>query len=181
MSSNRLDLLVVDGYNVIHGTPRYSSLIDEPGPRQLDNDPFDRAREALVADVAAFAQDSYDPVIVFDAAGNLDPDRPSISRAGIPLVFSRTGESADSVVERLVTDACASGRRVTVVTSDATIQATVYRDGVTRISSRMLANEIVSIDSSTSRDLEERTHARMTLGDRLSSEDREKLRRLLGR
>ena len=67
-------LLVVDGYNVIHGTDRYRSLIDEhAGAGALadvaslsrdpyGHDPFTVAREALLEDVAAYAQGSYDPV-----------------------------------------------------------------------------------------------------------------------
>ena len=172
---------MVDGYNVIYGTPRYQVLIDDPVPRQIDNDPFDRAREALVADVAAFAQGSYDPVIVFDGAGNLDPERPGIRMAGIPLVFSQTGEQADAVIERIVTQAREKGRRVTVVTSDATIQATVFGDGVTRISSRMLAGEIEDVSAGAEQGIEERTHARMTIEDRLDPAVRSRLNKLLGR
>lgn len=176
-----LELLVVDGYNVIYGTPRYQELIDEPSPRQLDHDPFDRAREALVADVAAFSQGSYDPVIVFDGAGNLDAERPDIRVAGIPLVFSQTGEQADAVIERLVAQAREKGRRVTVVTSDATVQATVFGDGVTRVSARMLAGEIEDVSAGATRDVEERTHARMTVEDRISPETLRRLNEMLGR
>jgi len=86
------ELLVVDGYNVIFGTPRYKSLMDEPDARQLDHDPFDRARELLVSDVAAFAQGRYEPVIVFDAAGNVNPEHPELRRAGVRMIFSPTGQ-----------------------------------------------------------------------------------------
>ena len=115
--SRILPLLVVDGYNVIYGTTRYQGLIDEhAGAGALadvaslsrdpyGHDPFERAREALITDVAAYAQGSYDPVIVFDAAGNLSEERPDFSRAGVKVVFSKTGESADSVIERLATRA----------------------------------------------------------------------------
>ncbi|MCH4119759.1 MAG: hypothetical protein LKF13_03775 [Atopobiaceae bacterium] len=62
MSRGRLPLLVVDGYNVIWGTQPYHDLIDEdddgahslPDVARLSrdpygHDPFERAREALVA------------------------------------------------------------------------------------------------------------------------------------
>ena len=83
MRKGALPLLVVDGYNVIHGTPRYAEMIDEhAGAGALadvahlsrdpyGHDPFDRVRQVLVADVAAYAQRSYEPVIVFDGSGNL--------------------------------------------------------------------------------------------------------------
>ena len=110
---SRHELLVVDGYNVIFGTPRYEALVDEPARGSRDHDPFDRARELLVSDVAAFAQGRYEPVIVFDAAGNVNPDHPELRRAGVRMIFSPTGVTADTVIEKLVTSAvtrCARSR-----------------------------------------------------------------------
>ena len=188
-----LPLLVVDGYNVIFGTTRYEALVDEhAGAGALadvahlsrdpyGHDPFERAREALITDVAAYAQHSYDPIIVFDAADNLSDERPDFSRAGVRVVFSRTGESADAVIERLVTQARHRQRDVLLVTSDNTIRFTVGGVPVTTVSSQLLARniEVTSADIETAR--EERSHGRMTLEDRLSPEEREKLWRLLGR
>ncbi|RRF89648.1 MAG: hypothetical protein DUD33_06425, partial [Coriobacteriaceae bacterium] len=99
------ELLVVDGYNVIHKSPRYMALVDEVSGRLGDTDPFDRARKLLVADVAAYAQGRYEAVVVFDGAGNVSPDRPNLTIAGVRTVFSATGEEADSVIERIVTEA----------------------------------------------------------------------------
>ena len=189
----RKALLVVDGYNVIHGTTRYQSMIDEhAGAGALrdvaslsrdpyGHDPFDAAREALVADVAAYAQGAYEPVIVFDAAGNLSDERPNSSRAGVRVVFSRTGESGDTVIERLVTKARQENRDVLLVTSDNTIRYTVGGIPVTSVSSQLLAAdiEVVRRDVAVARD--ERTHMRMTLEDRLDPASREKLWKLLGR
>lgn len=188
-----LPLLVVDGYNVIYGTSRYETLIDEhAGAGALadvahlsrdpyGHDPFERAREALITDVAAYAQGSYDPVIVFDAAGNLSDERPDFSRAGVRVVFSQTGESADSVIERLATQARRKERDVLLVTSDNTIRFTVGGIPITTVSSQLLARniEVTSTDIEVAR--EERSHGRMTLEDRLSPADREKLWKLLGR
>lgn len=175
------ELLVVDGYNVIFGTPRYEQLIDRPSPRQLDHDPFDRARELLVADVAAFAQGRYEPVIVFDAAGNVNPDHPELRRAGVRMIFSPTGVTADTVIEKLVTDCRHEMRAVTVVTSDNAIRATVGGIPVTRISSSMLAHEIDVLDDDREQARADRSHGRLTVEDRLDAETVAKLNRLLGR
>ncbi len=189
----RRALLVVDGYNVIYGTTRYQGLIDEhAGAGALadvahlsrdpyGHDPFGRAREALLADVAAYAQGTYDPVIVYDAAGNLADDRPDFSAAGVRVVFSKTGESADTVIERLVTKARRENRDVLLVTSDNTIRFTVGGVPVTSISSQLLATDIGAVAKDAELAREERSHARMTLEDRLSPEAREKLWKLLGR
>ena len=193
MAARTLPLLVVDGYNVIYGTPRYASLIDEhAGAGALadvaslsrdpyGHDPFERAREALVADVAAYAQGTYEPVIVFDAAGNLSEERPDFSRAGVRVVFSRTGESADSVIERLATRARHRQRDVLLVTSDNTIRFTVGGVPITTVSSQLLAKDIEVVSADIEAEREVRAHGRMTLEDRLSPEQREKLWKLLGR
>ena len=159
------ELLVVDGYNVIFGTPRYKALMDEPDARQLDHDPFDRARELLVGDVAAFAQGRYEPVIVFDAAGNVSPEHPELRRAGVRMIFSPTGVTADTVIEKLVGECRRQGREVPV----------------TRISSAMLAHEIDVLDCEREVDISDRRHGKLTVEDRLDAETLAKLNALLGR
>lgn len=175
--SGKRELLVVDGYNVIFKGERYTSLMDESDTA----DPFEAARERLVSDVAAYAQGRYEAVVVFDAAGNVSPDRPNLPKAGVRVVFSETGESADSVIERLVTTARRQPREVTVITSDNTIRATVGGIPVTRVSSDVLVHDVNEIAREVEREREERSHHRLTVEDRLDSETREKLNRLLGR
>ena len=193
MASRRLPLLVVDGYNVIGANPRYQALLDEDGRagdlsdvRFLSRDPYgsdphSRAREALLADVAAYAQHTYDPVIVYDAAKNLSDERPDYSRAGVHVVFSRTGESADTVIERLVTRARAQGRDVLLVTSDNTIRFTVGGVPVTTVSSQLLAKDIEIVRKDVRVSADDRSHMHMTMEDRLSPEVRERLWKMLGR
>ncbi len=168
------ELLVVDGYNIIHATPRYEKLIFDRSDDPYSHDVYDSARTALIADVAAFAQGRYDAVIVFDGAGNVSADRPNLPRAGVRIEFSPTGVSADTVVQRLCTEARAEGRACTVVTSDGTIQATVMGHGVARISARMLVDEIKHIDDDV-REAQAAPDVKMTLGGRLSPESRAKL------
>jgi len=193
MGKRRLPLLVVDGYNVIGATPRYQALLDEDeragaladvaslSRDPYGSDPYARAREALLADVAAYAQRTYDPIIVYDAAKNLSDERPDFSRAGVSVVFSRTGESADAVIERLVVRARTQGRDVLLVTSDNTIRFTVGGVPVTTVSSQLLAKdiEIVRRDVQVSHD--DRSHMHMTMEDRLSPDVRDKLWKMLGR
>lgn len=189
----RQPLLVVDGYNVIYGTDRYRDRIDEHAGAgaladvaSLSRDPYGHdphhfAREALVADVAAYAQGSYEPVVVFDAANNLSPERPDRSQAGVKVVFSQRGESADTVMERLAAKARAAGREVVLVTSDNAIRSTVGGVPVTCISSQLLASDIATVERDAGVAREERTHARLTLADRLDPATRAKLDALLGR
>ena len=169
------ELLVVDGYNVIYKSARYLARMDETA----DGDPFEQARDLLVADVAAYAKGRYEPVIVFDAAGNVSPERPDLSKAGVRMVFSPAGESADTVIERLVTEARLAPQAVTVVTSDNTIRATVGGIPVTRISSDVLVTNMDALDVEYRQANTERQTQHMRLEDRIDPAAREKLWRLL--
>lgn len=142
----RRRVLLVDGYNVIRECPRYRPLVDEAVADPVLHDVYVRARAALVADVAAFAQGSYEATtVVFDGFGNPDPERPPRRTAGIEVVFSPAGVEADAVIERRAAEARAAGCEVTVVTSDAGVQSTVFGDGVARLSSRMFGIEADSL------------------------------------
>ena len=169
------ELLVGDGYNVIYKSARYLARMDETA----DGDPFEQARDLLVADVAAYAKGRYEPVIVFDAAGNVSPERPDLSKAGVRLVFSPAGESADTVIERLVTEARLAPQAVTVVTSDNTIRATVGGIPVTRVSSDVLVTNMDALDVEYRQANAERQTQHMRLEDRIDPAAREKLWRLL--
>ena len=175
--ASSLPLLVVDGYNVIFKSERYMARMD----RTAKGDPFEQARDLLVADVAAYAQGKYTPVVVFDAAGNVSPERPALSKAGVRMIFSATGESADTVIERLVTEQRLLPSAVTVVTSDSTIRATVGGVPVTKISSDVLVHDVGDLTVEYERECAERQHQRMTLENRLPPDQREKLWKLLGR
>ena len=178
--SGKRPLLVVDGYNVIYATPRYERLVYDHSDDPLSRDVYPRAREALISDVAAFAQASYEAVVVFDGAGNKNPERPNIGAAGVRVVFSPPNVSADRVIEQLCTDAREEGREVAVATSDGTIQAVAMGKGVTRISARMLVDEIRSIDADVA-EAEEAPQVKLTLGSRLSPEALAKLEALRNR
>ncbi len=187
-----LGLLVVDGYNIIWGTTRYRSLIDEDvrahgmedttslSRDPYGQDPFVRAREALAADVAAYAQGSYEAVIVYDAAQNLSPERPITSTAGVRTIFSSTGESADAVIERMVTEARRAEREVVLATSDSTIRATAGGRPVATISATLFATNLDDLEHEVRLAQSERSHIHLTLADRLSPSDRKKLQKLLG-
>lgn len=112
--SNKPELLVVDGYNVIHCTPRYEKLVYDHSDDPYSSDVHDMARTALINDVAAFAQGRYEAVIVFDGAGNISNERPNLPARGVRIEFSPTGVSADTVVQKLCIEAREEGRACSV-------------------------------------------------------------------
>ena len=168
-------VLVVDGYNAIRTCSRYRQLVDEEILDPVLHDVYLRARTALISDVAAYAKGRFEATVVFDAFGNEDPERPELMEAGVHVVFSPAGVEADAVIERMVTQARSRGRRVTVVTSDALIQSTVFGEGVTRVSSRMFDGETKAMN----RHVEEMRacpkYQRNTIADRLPPDVRHAL------
>jgi predicted RNA-binding protein with PIN domain len=97
--------------------------------------------------------------------------------AGIRVLFSPAGVSADSVIEELARAAAGQGREVLVVTSDAATQWTVLGRKVTRMSAAGFADEMQGIR----RDIEDavcvRTDKR-TLAGRLDEDVRTALERM---
>lgn len=128
-----MNVLLVDGYNVIRCTPPYRDIAE----RDLAS-----AREALVGDVAAYAQSEWDATVVFDGGGNERSDGRPHRISGITVVFSRYGMSADSVIEGLSREARTRGDRVEVVTSDAQTQWTVLGGTVVRRSAAEFSRDL---------------------------------------
>lgn len=168
-------LLVVDGYNVMRASSRYDLLIDKTtDPKHFDTDPFDRARERVIADVAAYAQKKYECYLVFDGANNLSDIPRETKTAGIHVVYSRAGETADDVIERLVYLAHQQDREVVLVTSDMTIRQTVA-SGVATLSAQLLVGELHVGDEARDACASVPTTSKMTLEERISPEARAKL------
>lgn len=168
-------LLVVDGYNVMRASARYDLLIDKTtDPKHFDTDPFDRARERVIADVAAYAQKKYECYLVFDGANNLSDIPRETQSAGIHVVYSRAGETADDVIERLVYLAHQQDREVVLVTSDMTIRQTVA-SGVATLSAQLLVGELHVGDEARDACASVPTTSKMTLEERISPEARAKL------
>ncbi len=191
MARQRKRLLLVDGYNVLRSGARYRDLRergDKAGPNpDYDHDRFNRAREALINDVVAYAGSDFDAVIVFDGANNEYSDGSAEKIAGVRVVFSRAGDSADKVIEKMAWEARARGVGTLVVTSDASIQNTVFGGGVDRMSadgfsravalhvheSRLEDEPAVSVKNTVAERLDPAVRAKLTaLRDAMSRQGR---------
>ncbi|MCL1847610.1 MAG: NYN domain-containing protein [Coriobacteriia bacterium] len=167
--------LLVDGYNVLRSSGYYAHLT-EVTPDHT-HDAFNLAREALIADVATFAGREFETTLVFDGAGNPGSTGEPLSVAGIDVIFSSAGVSADSVIEELAVKAVALGREVLVVTSDASLQWTVLRGKVTRMSAVGFCEEMQGVRREVE-EAAEREASKRTLGERLDNRTREALERI---
>ncbi|MDY2624759.1 MAG: NYN domain-containing protein [Coriobacteriales bacterium] len=164
-------VLLVDGYNVIRSSDYYRNL----SPDDFSGGPgYNAARAKLIADVAAFAQGSYEPTVVFDGGGNPESRGDPRQVGGVTVIYSQAGTEADQVIEKLAHRALAKDLEVLVVTSDEATQWTVLHDKVTRMSSAAFVAEIEIVN----RSWQERNPSpkvKSTLGERIDAQTLTKL------
>lgn len=121
--------LIIDGYNVVCETEPYKNKF-------LQGD-YDASCDALIADAASFAaQQNYRVTVVFDGTNNLNSTGEARTVAGISVIYSAYGHTADSVIERLASEASSRGESVEVVSNDAQVQRAVMKCTVARRSVR---------------------------------------------
>lgn len=173
----RRRVLIIDGYNVIRNNGRYS--FDEAD--YSGGEGWNIAREALINDAAYYADKEYERcTVVFDGGGNPSSAGKPQKKAGIEVVFSPAGITADSVIEKLAHDARDEGFEVVVVSSDFTIQSTVFGGGVTRMSAAGFghASQRLEEEWRTEPTASAKT-VKNTLAERLDPATAEKLRKML--
>lgn len=172
---SRRKLLIVDGYNVLRSGQRYVHMRRDA---DYTHDTFNKVREALISDVAAFAGTEYRSIIVFDAANNNESAGKTQTIGGVKVMFSPYGSSADKVIEKLAHDAREDHLEVMVVTSDATIQDTVFGGGVDRMSANGFSFEMDDLGEEALRDRTLETHRKSTVAERIDPMVLEKLKAL---
>ncbi|MCU0540380.1 MAG: NYN domain-containing protein [Desulfobacterales bacterium] len=102
--------IIVDGYNLIRRSPRLS---------RLDRRDIALGREALIAGLAAYRRiKPHRITVVFDGVNAPEGSPPRDISRGIRILFSRSGESADSVIIRLARE---EGEKALVVSSDGAV------------------------------------------------------------
>ena len=124
-------LIAVDGYNFIKQSPEL---------RQLEQIELQKAREALIEQLARYKRlKGHAIIVVFDgwqaggSAGHRGRSR------GIEVIFSRTNEKADDVLKRLSVE---KREGVTIVTSDNEIAFHAEKKGSPVISAAEFAGRM---------------------------------------
>ncbi len=172
MAKKRRRLLIVDGYNVLRSGSRYSriSLPD------YTDDYYNVARERLMNDVINYAGRGMEAIIVYDAGERRGDSSESSDVGGVRVMFSPSGRSADFLIEKLSHDARERGVETTVVTSDATIQDTVFGGGVDRMSAEGFCSELSSMEEERREAEHPEVSRKSTIESRLPPEVAAKLR-----
>ena len=173
MAKQRKKMLLVDGYNVIRSGARYRDAFVHP---DYTDDAFNTARERLINDVVNFAGREYKAVIVFDGGDNAYSTGEVQTIGGVRIMFSPAGQSADKVIEKLAHDARVRNVETLVVTSDATIQDTVFGGGIDRMSADGFSHEVGEYYDEARRDESPKVAHKRTLADRSSPDALEKLK-----
>ena len=171
MAKARKKLLIIDGYNVLRSGSRY---LDVAEPDYTD-DVFNRARERLINDAVTFAGREWSAIIVFDGARNEFSTGEAETIGGVRILFSPAGQSADKVIEKLAHEARERAIETMVVTSDGTIQDTVFGGGVDRMSANSFCWEMNTLQFESELEASPKVSHKNTLAERLSPEVRSKL------
>lgn len=174
MPRTRKKLLIIDGYNVLRSGSRYQRISD---PDYTD-DWFNAARDALVNDVINFSGREWRAIVVFDGGGNAYSAGDAQTLGGVRIVFSPAGQSADKVIEKLAHDARERQVETMVVSSDATIQDTVFGFGVDRMSAEGFCRELGSYYEEARLDDTPKVSRKNTVAERVSPETLAKLLKL---
>jgi len=116
--------IIIDGYNLI----RQSSSL---GP--LDHQDLQLGREALVDLLSKYKRIKHHKItVVFDGTNALSFSGHRDYISGIEIIFSRSGESADSVIKKI---AAGEKEKALVVSSDRDVADSSYLSGAAVIGS----------------------------------------------
>lgn len=155
--------LILDAYNVIGALDRY---------READS--LDAARELLINDALKAAGWTGRPlIVVFDAHRGPGPGRSEMRAGGaVRVVYSAPGESADDVIERLLS---AFRDSATVYTADFALQRTALARGATRATPSEFASLLDELPAVTRSPDSPNVPRKSRIVDRLSLETLRKL------
>lgn len=133
-----MDVLIVDGYNVIGASEELNRIkLKDIGQSRIN-------LIEMLTEYQVFTGDRV--IIVFDALYVCGQESKS-KYNGIEIIYTREEETADECIERLIKDVKNVKNKVYVATSDYLEQRTIFSRGALRISSRELLIEIANMDT----------------------------------
>ncbi|HZU66176.1 MAG TPA: NYN domain-containing protein [Ktedonobacteraceae bacterium] len=111
-------VILVDGYNIIKRSPSFHAL----RARNLE-----AARQQLIHQLANYYRHTpHEVTVVFDGS---DAREQVLHERRIRIIYSRYGETADSVIARLAVAARAEGRQVEMYSDDREVQQATAQQG----------------------------------------------------
>ncbi|OLS35008.1 NYN domain-containing protein [Bacillus sp. MRMR6] len=128
-----MDILLVDGYNIIGAWQELRALKDSDLPA---------ARDRLVERMAEYqAYSGYRVIVVFDAHYVQGTEK-KYKNHQVDVIFTKENETADERIEKLAISLNNRRTQIHVATSDFTEQWAIFGQGALRISARELLVEV---------------------------------------
>lgn len=132
-----MDILLVDGYNIIGAWPELRALKDHD---------LAAARDRLIERMAEYqAFSGYRVIVVFDAYG-VQGTAKKYKNHKIEVIYTGKNETADERIEKMAISLSNRKTQIHVATSDYTEQWAIFGQGALRKSARELLNEMSSIE-----------------------------------
>src|SRR3954464_10384327 len=132
-----MDILLVDGYNIIGSWPEL---------RELKNKDLAAARDKLVEKMAEYqGYSGFKVIIVFDAYGVQGIEK-KYKNYQLEVIFTKENETADECIEKLAIALSNRKTQIHVATSDFTEQWAIFGQGALRKSARELLYEMDMIE-----------------------------------
>lgn len=133
-----MDILLVDGYNIIGAWPELRKLKDQD---------LALARDILVSKMAEYqAYTGYRVKVVFDAHLSQGIET-KYKNHRVEVIYTRENETADERIEKLAITLSDIRTQIHVATSDFTEQWAIFGQGALRKSARELLNETNAIEN----------------------------------
>ncbi|AST94025.1 MULTISPECIES: NYN domain-containing protein [Sutcliffiella] len=133
-----MDILLVDGYNIIGAWPEL---------RRLKGEDLALARDILVSKMAEYqAYTGYQVIIIFDAHLTQGVEK-KYTNSRVDVIYTRENETADERIEKLARELSNIRTQIHVATSDFTEQWAIFGQGALRKSARELLTEVNVIES----------------------------------
>ncbi|WP_374719338.1 NYN domain-containing protein [Parageobacillus toebii] len=141
-----MNILIVDGYNMIGAWPELRKLKEE--------DDLAAARDLLISKMAEYQGFTGDQVIIVFDAHLIQGNEKKYKDHQVEVIFTKENETADERIERLAKSLINVQTKVYVATSDYTEQWTIFSQGALRKSARELLVEMESIEKAISKKLQ---------------------------
>ncbi|SDE58831.1 hypothetical protein SAMN02799630_05807 [Paenibacillus sp. UNCCL117] len=161
------EILIVDGYNIIGAWPELQKLKDIR---------LEEARDRLIQIMAEYQSfTGMKVILVFDAYYVPGLGRKYV-QSKLPVYFTKEKETADELIERLVTTHVGRRKQVYVATSDMTEQHVIFGKGAFRLPAGELLVKVRQARGEVRRKIRQEAETRRnTVDNTLSDELRKRL------
>jgi uncharacterized protein len=156
-----MDILIVDGYNVIGASSTWNAL------KESD---LAAARDDLIAKLANYqGYKGVHVIVVFDAHLVSGVEK-KMTQNKVEVLYTKENETADECIEKLAVSLKSKRTQIYVATSDFTEQWAIFGQGALRVSARELLQEFKVIENNINKALETKKRKKAKVKIQLSSE-----------